>query len=90
MKRPKFVAEPKTNNSLLKQLNAHNRAVLSTYASYSEIPKVEGFQMGVQSSDAELCNCGRGTKNPFTGVCSVCKVESSYKMTRRASHAKGI
>ena len=88
--RPKLVANPKPNNSLLKQLNAHNRAVLNTYASYSEIPKEEVFQMGKQTSDAELCTCGRGTANPFTGICSTCKIEAQYKGNKHGVRMKGI
>ena len=87
--RPKLVANPKLKPKL-KQLNAHNRAVLNTYASYSEIPKEEVFEMGKQTSTSELCTCGRGTANPFTGICSTCKIEEQYKGNKHGVRMKGI
>ena len=59
--RPKFIAKPE-KNSLLKQLNANNRVVSKTYASYSEIPT------------EKRCYAGRIALSPFVSECLNCKL----------------
>ena len=61
--RPKLVAEPKKSNAFTKQLNANNRVVANTYASYSEIPK-----------PGERCYAGRIALSPFASECLNCKL----------------
>ena len=83
----------------IKQMNKKaslnsQRAVRPTRSLDVSISIGPKFEMGKQITSAPLCACGRGSANPFpgpfTGKCSTCVIEASYKMTQHGKRMRGI